>query len=41
MTRVTERIGPDPARVETMERRYRAFLKLRNALEPVWSEIGN
>jgi L-xylulokinase len=40
MTRVKERIEPDPARVETMERRYRAFLKLRGALEPVWGQIA-
>ncbi len=41
MTRVKERIEPDPARVETMERRYRAFLRLRTALEPVWGDIAN
>jgi len=39
MTHVKERIVPDPAKVELMEKRYRSYLILRECLEPAWGRI--
>jgi L-xylulokinase len=39
MTRVRDRIEPDPALIEILARRRDAFKALRNALNPLWSML--